>query len=498
MKNISSRKFFVPVLVFVFSLALALGVWIIVKDSINRELSLQFESETNEITSLIQDRMDLYTNVVYGAQGLFAASQSLQSNEWNAYVNTLDIPDNYSGISGMLYIERVSQSDRAKFPHTIYPQKTSGDYFPITYTTSVVSTSLGQATTTALGFDTSSDPVRWHAMEASEASGLPTASGVTFGVTNHIPLFNVYAPIYANGFSHTTRIEKSQNLVGFVAASFRITNLFTNLISNPIFDQKITIKVYDAVTPAQISQNTLLFDTASSTAISTTSARLSQMTTVLVAGRIWTLVFSALPEYQPQSVERFIPLIVILLGILFSFFLSWLIYTYTVSGEKAKELAIKIRKELQESEEKYQTIFESLQDVLYRTDRDGKITLVSPSIEKYTGVSANQMIGRNAIEFYPDTMERAKMLQELKEKGFVSDYPLTLYNKDKNLIQVSLNAHSLFDSDRQFIGVEGVLRDMTERQGAEDELKRLNALMVGRELKMTELKQEIKQLKEKK
>ena len=40
---------------------------------------------------------------------------------------------------------------------------------------------------------------------------------------------------------------------------------------------------------------------------------------------------------------------------------------------------------LRESEEKYRTIFESFHDIYYRTDKEGRITVISPSIRTHAG-----------------------------------------------------------------------------------------------------------------
>jgi len=132
---------------------------------------------------------------------------------------------------------------------------------------------------------------------------------------------------------------------------------------------------------------------------------------------------------------------------------------------------------LRESEKKYRKIFENVQDIFYQTDNEGKITDISPSIERYSGFPREELIGKSVGEvyFYPE--DRVRLLQAIREKGEVIDYELRLKSKDNRLIYTSANAHILFDSAGKPIGVEGSLRDVTERKRAEEELQKLAAVV---------------------
>jgi hypothetical protein len=85
----------------------------------------------------------------------------------------------------------------------------------------------------------------------------------------------------------------------------------------------------------------------------------------------------------------------------------------------------------------------------------------------------------------------------------LKDYPLTLKGSNDKEIFVSLNARFLKNEKGEILGVEGLLRDVTERKIAEDavkertkELERMNSLMIGRELRMIELKKQLAEKKE--
>jgi PAS domain S-box-containing protein len=130
---------------------------------------------------------------------------------------------------------------------------------------------------------------------------------------------------------------------------------------------------------------------------------------------------------------------------------------------------------LRRSEEKYRKIFENVQDVFYQVDNDGTIIEISPSIERYTGLSREVHLGKPVAEFYYDPKDRDSFLKHLREKGEVVDYELRLKTKTGRLVYASANAHVLVDAEGRPTGIEGSLRDTTEHRQAEQALRESEA-----------------------
>jgi len=123
-----------------------------------------------------------------------------------------------------------------------------------------------------------------------------------------------------------------------------------------------------------------------------------------------------------------------------------------------------------ECEQMYRNIFENVHDVYYRTDTSGNVIEISPSITWHSGYTREEMIGRRADFFYALSDDREKTLAALSKNGRVSDYELLLARKDGSQIFGSLNAHVLYDSNGRPAGVEGLIRDITERKQQEEAL----------------------------
>lgn len=129
--------------------------------------------------------------------------------------------------------------------------------------------------------------------------------------------------------------------------------------------------------------------------------------------------------------------------------------------------------DLRRSEEQYRLMFESLQDVYYRTDSEGRVILISPSVEKSWGFKPEEIIGRHASEFFADpVVERSRFVKQIEKHGEVTDFEIRLKGKEDRVMHVSITAHAYKDWSGKVQGVEGIIRDITERRTAEQQLHR--------------------------
>jgi len=126
---------------------------------------------------------------------------------------------------------------------------------------------------------------------------------------------------------------------------------------------------------------------------------------------------------------------------------------------------------LQISETQYRGLVDSIPDILYRTDMQGIITFISRSVYKLAGYTQEEVIGiKMAEDFYANPAERKFFLTKLMEKEFVDDFEIKFKRKDGSIWWGSTNAHLLKAPDGSAIGIEGIIRDITERKNAEKQL----------------------------
>jgi len=133
------------------------------------------------------------------------------------------------------------------------------------------------------------------------------------------------------------------------------------------------------------------------------------------------------------------------------------------------------------SEEKYRSIFENVQDVYYEATFDGIILDVSPSIEIISKgqIHRDELIGISIYKFYVNAEERKKLVNTLLKTGSISDYEVTLSNKDGSLIPCSISSKLIYDGNGLPVKIFGSMHDITERKHAAEKVL-LNAERLAR------------------
>ena len=140
---------------------------------------------------------------------------------------------------------------------------------------------------------------------------------------------------------------------------------------------------------------------------------------------------------------------------------------------------------LKESEKRYRTVIETVQDTIYQCNNQGTVTMVSPSWVKLLGYdSLGECIGKNIADaFYFDPLQHEAFLNEINSRGYVENYPITMKRKDGCPIVVATSSHLYYGDSGEVLGVEGIFRDITRQHEAERKLaenrEHLEAVLQG-------------------
>ncbi len=127
---------------------------------------------------------------------------------------------------------------------------------------------------------------------------------------------------------------------------------------------------------------------------------------------------------------------------------------------------------LRESEARYRSVIENISDVFYRTDAQGRLSMVSPSGARLLAYdSVEQMLGIPNAQFWKHPEQREAMLEQLRRHGSVHDYEVELVRRDGEPVMVSTSSAFYRDQEGNILGVEGIFRDITERKAAERALR---------------------------
>jgi PAS domain S-box-containing protein len=126
---------------------------------------------------------------------------------------------------------------------------------------------------------------------------------------------------------------------------------------------------------------------------------------------------------------------------------------------------------LLESEEKFRDIFESFQDIYYRTKLDGSIVLISPSVQEVTGYYPEEILGKPIKLFYEYPQINKSFERQLLRYGMVKNHETTIKTKWGYSIQTISNVRVIYNKKHEAVAIEGVARDITSLRMANEELR---------------------------
>ncbi|HEY0720857.1 MAG TPA: PAS domain S-box protein, partial [Gammaproteobacteria bacterium] len=130
-----------------------------------------------------------------------------------------------------------------------------------------------------------------------------------------------------------------------------------------------------------------------------------------------------------------------------------------------------VEEQLRKSERDLSLILDNLLDTYYRTDLNGVITRVSPSVAQLLGYSAEEVIGSRLADYYVDGTQREQVLEKLHQKGGVLHNNESLMrHRNGRLVWLSTNLQYFRDENGEIAGVEGTTRDITDLKQAEEAL----------------------------
>jgi len=117
------------------------------------------------------------------------------------------------------------------------------------------------------------------------------------------------------------------------------------------------------------------------------------------------------------------------------------------------------------------SLIEASLDPLVTISPEGKITDVNKGTELVTGISRENLIGRDFTDYFTEPEKAREGYRQVFEKGFVRDYPLAIRHISGSITDVLYNASVYKDAAGNVAGVFAAARDITKRKKAEETLR---------------------------
>lgn len=144
------------------------------------------------------------------------------------------------------------------------------------------------------------------------------------------------------------------------------------------------------------------------------------------------------------------------------------------NGKLKEEILIRKNTEINliHSEEKYRSIISNMELGLVEVDINDIIISVNDRLQKMTGYTENELMGKKYIDTFLDGEYRAIMEEEnLRRKdGITGVYEVRLKKKNGDWLWIIISGAPLYDVNKKVIGTIGAHLDITERKIMEQEL----------------------------
>lgn len=141
--------------------------------------------------------------------------------------------------------------------------------------------------------------------------------------------------------------------------------------------------------------------------------------------------------------------------------------------------------ELQQSEQRYRQLIESVEDIIYKISPDGIFTFVSPVVEKLLGFTEFEFVGRHFTEFIQFDYRQllVTFYQSMLDNRQASTYmEFPVVSKTGQTVWIGQTVR-LIEADDQVTELVAVARDVSARKQAEMALKatqiRLSTMITG-------------------
>ncbi|MBI4597432.1 MAG: CHASE domain-containing protein [Candidatus Omnitrophica bacterium] len=452
----------------------------------------RFEQRAAEITADLDQRLKLYVSLLQGVQGLYAASRSVERDEFVTYVNRVNQIAPYPGAVGIRFVERVPADAVDAFiqrvrtdtsvhaegypEFQIHPPGQREEYYVNTY---LYPMNQGDS---ALGFDIRTEASRREACERARDSGELSATGrMIFSQDQGKPESSIrlVLPIYRNGVPHGTPEQRRAALQGFVTSVIHAQALVAEAVRIRALAPEWDVEIFDG---ALLDGEHRLYDVHPATeAARPIAGGLQRATTVGVGGRTWTLIFATPSRPELPRLEEFLPWMVLGIGALLSGLVSMLVHVLTTAKNRAAALAERMTANLRQTANALQAVVQASPVAILSMNAQGEVLTWNPAAERLFGWSEQEVVGK-LVPIVPEGRQedfRTVMQEELAGTGHALERPCL--RKDGSLVEVSVLAAPLRNANGAIIGVLSLLTDITERKRSEEQLRQANVDLLKRE-----------------
>ncbi len=473
-----------PWLMFILPIIATVWVSYILKTNITQTTYDQFDSRMEHVKFSIEKRMTAYEHVLRGGVSLFASIPSVERQHFRHYVNHLQINQYYPGIQALGFSQHITAAEKSAhiakvraegFPnYSLQPEGQRDEYMPLVYIEP-----LTEEFKPGLGFDAFSEPTRRVATLKARDTGQATITGkLVLAIAkpdDTTPGVVMYFPVYHQGMPLETVAQRREALLGFVSSGFHINDLMQEITGRKKLD--IHFEIYDGTQP---NTDTLLYQNVPLN--KHYRPQFVQTDQLEIAGRIWTVRFSTLPEFD-RNMHNHTPNMVLFGGM----FVSLLLFGITRALAATREINSRLQTQIGErrqiedqlryQEELLRLVIDGIPQYIFWKDHKSVYLGCNRRFALLAGVgSPDNIVGKTDFDLpwkAEDSYACRALDQHLIETKRPEYHVIEMFQETPEQQKwLDTSRIPLHDSSGNVMGILITFEDITERKLAEIELKR--------------------------
>ena len=465
---------------------------LVVRDA-QTEKNIETENAADEIVTAIDARMRAYVEVVYAVRGLFVGARTVTPDEFERYVNSLELPQRYPGMQTIVFAPRVTAAERPAFErdvralggvyrdYAIMPPGRRDEYFPTVHR---VRFGAGDS---PVGIDLFADPARRAAINAACETGSLSALGpVPFLNDPTRQGFFLFLPVYRINAAVSTHEERDRAMVGVVRANFRVEELATAVARGAQLPLR-RFAVFDIGRGGAEDSTKLLYDSGGQL---NTGAAIADFgvpgtaRTVHFGGHAWRVLIAA-----PPAIGISVWMVPFATGVAISLLLFALVFLQARASHRARALVEQAVRKLRASERRIAKTEEFSSVMVLHAGLDGRFIKMPPVFCRLLGFSEAELMTRRFDDLIHPQQGLAwkRQLRALIEGRVKSaDCEKRCMRGDGSEIWLAFSCLLVSDDDGDPVHLLIYARDITARVQADAELRRLHADLERRVEQRTE------------
>ncbi len=461
----------------------------------NRSKTL-LEQESISISGEFNEILRHFYGVLYSAQSLFESSDSVSRPEWKTFVTSLKLDQRYPGVAAVSFAKHITDSQKVKFiqdtrndksrtgqdlsKYNIFPDTQNSDYFPIYY----LEPSEGRES--SFGFNVISETTRAETVKKAIDLGEIVATSPVKSITSGAISVNLYLPIYKNNTPLNTVEQKRAAVDGVVIVGINPATVLKDVASKNTNQRNINYDIYD-------SENTSTDGLIYTRRTNDIKDPIISSFEVNVATRKWVVQLTAPSDFGLETRERYSSISIIVISVIITLLAMLLVYSLGDSRERALRIAKRITESLEKSDAQLKAFVTYAPIIIWSTNKDGVYSLFEGQGVDKLGIKAGELVGKSIYDIYKNNEEDLNIKLVKTALAGIPGHEI-IEEGDKFLEKWS---SPIKNKEGQITGVTGITIDVTDQVKTRKELESVNEMMLGRELKMAELKQKLDEMNKK-